>query len=556
MLPNLSALAIGADADPDGSCAETTQVVSGKRKRPVELPDGRLVAHLLHYEPPIAGSQTELVDGWGKQPVGRIINGVGPHVSSPHFTELIERWRNTTIYPDEHQEHIRHQNLWEKDRWEQTNLFRGQFKPPDTTIQNPLYHEISEAQTRFENALQAENMPRPPTEATNVIEDGCGYYLRKDLSKYKIYCLGDTHGSLHSFIDIFLQMHTDKAFDKQTGHLKATVAVVCTGDILDRSPYTLECLYLILRLQRENPQQVFLTAGNHERSTHSWVCGRPDQPRGKGRGSACEMQGEYGKEHGRILEDKLKALLWYLPASLIAKTKIGIVQFNHGAFEEFAPGTGEKCRCAIRQFAHAENYDAFSMMSTLTMFSHNQLQWGDLVSTAVEEPPKKWTGRTAFDTKALQTYLRGTGIRMIIRGHSDQANLSLVYGNGSQPDALLQEENTPAPTVLLIPWKVDGKRVDDQRFETDSQSQKGNTFVLNMLDYNRELVYDMWTLEMVNQENDFVKNIIRLKDQRLQNGEDTTDNILAVTVASCIFSKPAVPHNTMSAYLVLGGGED
>ena len=42
------------------------------------------------------------------------------------------------------------------------------------------------------------------------------------------------------------------------------VRLVFLGDYIDRGFYSLEVLYLILRLALENPNQVFFIAGNHE----------------------------------------------------------------------------------------------------------------------------------------------------------------------------------------------------------------------------------------------------------------------------------------------------
>ena len=120
------------------------------------------------------------------------------------------------------------------------------------------------------------------------------YYLRRDLSdKRAVYVVGDVHGSLHSLCEIFTHMNEELAFDVN-GRLKDEVHVVFTGDIMDRSPYTLECAYLVLRLFVENPQNVTLTLGNHEKDAYLWKSTD---------GSRREMEHEYPESFDRLLRN-------------------------------------------------------------------------------------------------------------------------------------------------------------------------------------------------------------------------------------------------------------
>lgn len=523
MLPNLHCLAIGAkkvgkgDESSHSGIESIIKKPSGDQHRVAEsdsrhtnsrdsLPKPSLTARLLDYGHHV----TDTV--WSKGDEKELID--------LNFLETVAFLAEHTKYPkDTYGFNWRRGFEW----WNATNLLpRGVFC------------------TELDNALsRLAYVPRYSAKSR-------GYYLHKDYSKHFVYCIGDTHGSLHSLCDIFLDLERRGAFSASSGKLNSNCAVVCTGDLLDRSPYTLECMYLMLRLQRENPNQVVLTCGNHEHARNQWV--QPD-------GSQNEIDGDYGVEgvaNGKgtcgseDMGDKLHRFTRQLPLSAIIKTAIGTVQFNHGSFENL-DGTTTTVR---EEFLNFINGNGGSTIATLELVggegsyaAANPLHWGDLTTTHYNSNSERDTGRRESTASMLKSYLDKTGLRMIIRGHSDLANLSLVYPENVEPSEELQNENKPADDAQILPWKW---QLEDNR--APEEITPGNRFSLNGKAYVFA-GYDMWSLHVANQGKDFIKSLI--KPTKPGQDPDNTE-LLAVTLSSCPFSKSLPPIQMMTSYAVIG----
>ena len=67
------------------------------------------------------------------------------------------------------------------------------------------------------------------------------------------YAIGDIHGCLEKLVRLLDRLHYDPAADR----------LIFLGDYIDRGPDSRGVLALLLRLQRENPANIFLL-GNHE----------------------------------------------------------------------------------------------------------------------------------------------------------------------------------------------------------------------------------------------------------------------------------------------------
>lgn len=79
---------------------------------------------------------------------------------------------------------------------------------------------------------------------------------------------GDLHGAFHSFLRDIVQLRQEGLIDNQL-RIKERCTFVLLGDAINRSPYTLQLLHLILLLLERNPGRFIYLAGNMERS-HRW----------------------------------------------------------------------------------------------------------------------------------------------------------------------------------------------------------------------------------------------------------------------------------------------
>ena len=131
---------------------------------------------------------------------------------------------------------------------------------------------------------------------------------------------------------------------------------------------------------------------------------------------------------------------------------------------------------------------------------------------------------------------------MVIRGHSDQANLALLYRGDFEPSAELQSENAiPIPPGTTYTYF--GSRFQDSR-EAGDLVPFANTFKRNLKDIVGVPIYDTFVLEELPGHPTFQKTLI--------SEQDPNPNLLCVTTASCSFSKPLPPVNMMSCYLIVG----
>jgi hypothetical protein len=363
-----------------------------------------------------------------------------------------------------------------------------------------------------------------------------GYYLRRDLSNKRIAVIGDTHGSLHSLCNVMRTLRTmHDLFDQERRYLAEDVYVICLGDMLDRSPYTMEVLYLMLRLYVENPTQVTITLGNHETDTGLWY--NPD-------GSSYEMLGEYPQncKPGDFMGQTIYETLQCFPRSLIAITSLGKVQFNHGSFENIVE------QSEINEFKSFVDFSdtTYDVMQILHL-EEKRLTWGDVATspTGVEIVQASTMGRPLASAYHLGEYLKTFGLRLLIRGHSDLANLSIMYANvSSGPSYRLQAENAEAnPPPQPIVWNVAGRKIADQRSNLQD-IPRGGTFVRNAKTaLENEPLYDMYTLVMSPNQRNFSKTLIHPKLP------SESRNLVAVTTSTANFSKINPPMMTMTSYL-------
>lgn len=92
------------------------------------------------------------------------------------------------------------------------------------------------------------------------------YYMN---TSQKIIVIGDIHGSFHSFFRIILRFYI-KGIIKDNFELDNNYKIIFLGDVIDRGYYSIEILYIILRLMEKNNSKdggklnVILIRGNHE----------------------------------------------------------------------------------------------------------------------------------------------------------------------------------------------------------------------------------------------------------------------------------------------------
>ena len=259
------------------------------------------------------------------------------------------------------------------------------------------------------------------------------YYLYKDWAQNDIYIIGDIHGSLHALCKVLNDMHGDGAFDED-GKLKSDKGVVFLGDLLDRSPFTLEVAYLVFRMLNENENCV-LTKGNHESNRSLWAY--PN-------GTQYEMEGEYGDAWGSLWLRLAEACL-RPPSSLILKTKLGKLQLNHGSFEDIPEEQAFTFDAFCEGISPIDSSLADPILKSFGPVTNSPLNWGDV---ATELPlDEKPSSRYPKSSDQIKAYLKRYGLRLLVRGHQDIASLTLVFHNGHHPNMDLYSRNPRDPSA-------------------------------------------------------------------------------------------------------------
>lgn len=82
----------------------------------------------------------------------------------------------------------------------------------------------------------------------------------------RILVFGDVHGAFHSLVRDLSYLKSTNVIDDNLS-IKDGVYLVFNGDFIDRSPYSIDSLLLLLLLMEKNPHKVLYVAGNHERNS-------------------------------------------------------------------------------------------------------------------------------------------------------------------------------------------------------------------------------------------------------------------------------------------------
>ena len=80
----------------------------------------------------------------------------------------------------------------------------------------------------------------------------------------KFICIGDVHGSIHTFIRLLFRFHKYGILDIKTMKIIEPYNIIFLGDIIDRGSWGLEIACTLIILLINNPQRMHWNSGNHE----------------------------------------------------------------------------------------------------------------------------------------------------------------------------------------------------------------------------------------------------------------------------------------------------
>ncbi|MBU1007555.1 ABC transporter substrate-binding protein [Candidatus Dependentiae bacterium] len=145
---------------------------------------------------------------------------------------------------------------------------------------------------------------------------------RKEGDRFIVW--GDLHGAFHSLVRDLNELMRRGIINENLVIQASDVEFVFIGDLVNRSPYSLETLQVVLLLMSRNPKKVFYLRGTHERKGH-W----------EGFGMRRDLKLRLGHLRSSVFEpvplvDKINLFYSVLPDALIishqgSKEKMGIM---------------------------------------------------------------------------------------------------------------------------------------------------------------------------------------------------------------------------------------
>jgi calcineurin-like phosphoesterase family protein len=229
-----------------------------------------------------------------------------------------------------------------------------------------------------------------------------------DTPDYTYYFVGDTHGSFsdtYTMIDYFIKVF----------QVNPKVKVVWIGDIVDRNPYDLQNLALVLSFWLIFPDNVFIVRGNHEDSS---VCSRY--------GFSQHLYDKAGdKPTFTPIWDMIIEFFSQLPLGMFCTVGDKNVFVVHGGIpfdvDNYSPLSWAETEPKLDCYK-AEHFDMDKISQTML--------WGDPdpnLSEGVAPTPR--TGRPRFSQKAFNDFCSVNNISCIVRAHQKWQNGYKLFFN-------------------------------------------------------------------------------------------------------------------------------
>lgn len=79
-----------------------------------------------------------------------------------------------------------------------------------------------------------------------------------------LYVFGDIQGEFHSLLRSLTFLKEQQIIDDSLTIIRPHTYIIFNGNFIDRAPYSIECLYTIMLLLKQNEEQVFYIRGTHE----------------------------------------------------------------------------------------------------------------------------------------------------------------------------------------------------------------------------------------------------------------------------------------------------
>ncbi|EAY16362.1 Ser/Thr protein phosphatase, putative [Trichomonas vaginalis G3] len=191
----------------------------------------------------------------------------------------------------------------------------------------------------------------------------------------KLHVVGDLHGNVNDLVRIFQKV----GYPPEQKYL-------FLGDYIDRGDYSIEVLLILFCLKIKFPSHVYMLRGNHEIVSMSSYYGFKD-----------EIESKYNLKMFHEFHKVFKLL----PLACLIQKKIFCV---HGGLSP-----------SFKSFKHLKSLDKPGDLDRPSMFL--DFVWSDPKDQDEKYTPSKRRSGKYFNQKALNAFLRKTGVELVLRAH-------------------------------------------------------------------------------------------------------------------------------------------
>ena len=279
-----------------------------------------------------------------------------------------------------------------------------------------------------------------------------------DDSTTKFCIIGDVHSSLHSLISIMESIKQDYFEKGKDMILLPNRYILFLGDILDRGPYNMEVLFLVLALKHKNFNNIIIMDGNHE--DHS-LFERYD--------TVIEYEEQF-KDKDNItdfLDSKINKILNRLCACLYLYFNGKRYHLSHGAFDSYYAGFKDGKDIPDNKDFHLET-DLYKFLESDNDFclldknnSSTNYKWGDF-NNEISETKISSRGSDIFEYSVDLTkeYITRYKISNIFTGHQDREPINFLIDKKNNKHNFVKSERYD----LYQPTKLSSFSLSDKDF--------------------------------------------------------------------------------------------
>lgn len=199
----------------------------------------------------------------------------------------------------------------------------------------------------------------------------------------KVYIIGDIHSSLHSLFRIIKDFKENNIINDNFELIDKNNYIIFLGDIIGRGAYSIECLWLILKLFNANENNVRIINGNHEDSRSYEKC--KDH-----KTDDCfkyEFDMQFNSEGYEKFKD-VAEFFYYLPSVIFLKFGNDDKRFQlcHGGPIDI---NNKKKIKEVKDFLSNNDKYTISDEKEERNINYNEFKWGD-IGWWVDEKKKKY----------------------------------------------------------------------------------------------------------------------------------------------------------------------